>query len=95
MTASADQSLRGAADLFHEILSSLCAEDLIGNMRNAKIVESLREKIRSRDEIKKIASDGFELCVRSLAAAGAPDVTIHECGDQALGETPWSGGRDD
>jgi len=41
-----------------------------------------------------IAVDGFELSARSLAAMGAADVTIHECGEEVLGETPWSGNDD-
>lgn len=91
-----EQVLRGSADMFHEVGSALAAEELLGDTRNAKIAESLRAKLRSRDQIKKITADGFERCVRALAEMGAPDVTIHECGDRALGEAPWSdSGHDD
>lgn len=86
-----EQVARRAADMFHEILSALSAEDLVADTRNAIMAEKLREHVRSRDQLKKLAGDGFELCVRSLAAMGAPDVTIHECGEQAFGEQPWSG----
>jgi hypothetical protein len=88
VTVAPDQALRDAADRFHEIVSAIAAKDLLADTRNAKIADSLREKLRSRDQIKKIAVDGFESCVRALAAMGAPDVTIHECGDHALGEQP-------
>jgi len=85
------ETLRRSADLFHEIGSALAADALTADARNAIFAEKLRENQRSPDQLRKIASDGFELCVRALAAAGASDVTIHECGVQALGETPWSG----
>ena len=90
-----EPSLRGAADLFHEVGSALAAEELLVDVRNAKIADSLRENLRTHDQIRKIATDGFELCVRALAEMGATDVTIRECGKQALGEEPWGGGDDD
>ena len=89
-----EPSLRSAADMFHEVGSPLAAEDLLVDMRNAKIADSLRKNLRTRDQIKKIATDGFELCVRALADMGAADVTIHECGKQALGEVPWNEGHE-
>lgn len=81
--------LRRASNLFHEIGSSLAADALIADTRNAKLAEKLRENQRSPDQLRSISADGFELCVRALAAAGAPDVTIHECGTSAAGEEPW------
>ena len=74
--------LRQAADKFHEVVSALAAEDLLTDAHNKnKIVAAkLRESLRSRDQIKQITTDGFELCVHALAAMGAEDVTIHECG---------------
>jgi hypothetical protein len=80
VTVSSDpmKVLRIAADKFHEVVSSLAAEDLLADNRNATVVEKLRENLRSRDQIKRIAADGFKLCVRALAAAGEPGVTIHE-----------------
>lgn len=85
-----ESSLRSAADMFHEVGAAFAAEELLVDVRNAKLADSLRKNLRTCDQIKKIASDGFELCVRALAAMGAPDVTIHECGDQVLGEQPWN-----
>ena len=87
-----EPSLRSAADMFHEVGAALSAEELLVDVRNAKLADSLRKNLRTRDQIKKIATDGFELCVRALAEMGATDVTIHECGKQSLGEEPWSGG---
>jgi hypothetical protein len=84
-----EQTARRAADMFHEILSALSAENLIADSRNAIMADKLREKTRSRDQLMKLAGEGFELCVRSLAAMGASDVTIHECGEEAFGERPW------
>lgn len=74
--------------MFHEVVSALSAEDLLAGCRNAVVAEKLRENLRTRDQIRRIASDGFELCVRALAEMGAADVTIHECGKSALGEGP-------
>ena len=94
---SSDQALHVAANMFHEIVAALTAEDLIAASRGPALMvarDKLRDNLRSRDQLKKIAVDGFELCVRALAAMGAPDVTIHECGESALGEQPWSGGDD-
>lgn len=94
MTTAAEGTLRRAADLFHEIVSAHTADDLLSRSSGPALIvirDRLRDSLRSRDQIKKLASDGFELCVRALAEMGAPDVTIHECGTQALGETPWSG----
>jgi hypothetical protein len=78
--------------MFHEIVSAFSSEDLLAGCRNAVVAEKLRENLRTRDQIRRIAVDGFELCVLALAAASAPNVTIHTCGEQALGEQPWSGG---
>ena len=96
MTATSDQTLRRASEMFHEIVSAFSSEDLLAGCRNsAAVAETLRKNLRTRDQIRRIAADGFELCVRTLAQVGAPDVTVHECGDRALGEQPWSGGDDD
>jgi len=86
-----EQALRRAADMLHEVGSAAAAEDLVADSRNAVLADKLRKNLRSRDQIKKITADGFELCVRALAEMGATDVTIHECGEQAFGEQPWSG----
>ena len=91
--AAPEQALRRASEMFHEIVSAFSSEDLLAGCLNAVVAEKLRENLRTRDQIRRIAVDGFELCVRALAAAGAPGVTIHECGGQALGEQPW--GSDD
>jgi hypothetical protein len=93
-----EKPLRQAADMFHEIGSALSVEEILGDAHNAnmteKLRESLRENLRSPDQLRKVATDGFELCVRALADVGAVDVTIHECGESALGVRPWSGGDD-
>ncbi len=93
MTATtSEQALLCAADMFHEIVSAFASEDLVVDARNKIVAEKLGENLRSRDQLQKIASDGFEVCVRALAEMGASDVTIYECGEQALGEHPWGGG---
>jgi hypothetical protein len=84
---TAEEALRGAADLFHEVLSGLSAEDLIVNCRNEVLREKLREDLRTRDQLKAIAASGFELCVTALAALGASGVTIHECSKSDM--EPW------
>jgi hypothetical protein len=87
-----EQALRRSADLLHEIVSALSAETLLTEARNAIVAEKLRENLRSPDQLRRIAADGFELCVRALVEMGASNVTIHECGASALGEEPWSDG---
>lgn len=77
--------------MFHEIVSAFSSEDLLADCKNAVVAEKLRDNLRTRDQIRRIAADGFELCVRALAKMGAPGVTIHECSEQALGEEPWGG----
>ena len=70
-----EQTLRDAADMFHEIGSAIAAEDLISDCRNAVLAEKLRSNLRSRVQLGKIASDGFDLCTRefSKAAMGVLD----------------------
>ena len=86
-----EQALQRSSEMFHEIVSAFSSEDLLPGCRNAAVAKTLNENLRTRDEIRRIAADGFELCVRALASAGAQGVTIHECGKQALGEEPWNG----
>lgn len=95
MSASSEQALRRASEMFHEILSAISSKDLLTGCKNAVVVEKLKENLRSRDQIRKIAADGFEVCVLALSKMGAPGVTIHECGASALGEEPWDQGSDD
>ncbi len=87
-----EPSLRRAADLFHKIGSAYEARRLLdreGHKLPQVMYDNFTMKLLDPSEIMKIATDGFELCVRALAAMGAPDITIHECGTQALGEEPW------
>lgn len=89
------ETLRRASAAFHRIGSAIGAEKLLareGHKMPSKLFEDLVAKKLSPDEIAKVAADGFELCVRALAAAGVPDVTIHECEKAALGEQPWGRG---
>lgn len=85
-----EQALHRASEMFHEILSAFSSADLLTDRKNAVVAEKLKENLRSSDQIRRIAADGFELCVRALAAVGAPGVTIHECGESAFGEQPWA-----
>ena len=66
-----EQALRQAADLFHEVGSAIAADDLIVDCRNAKLADKLRENQRSRDQLKKIAADGLELCTQAVIPRGA------------------------
>ena len=85
--------LKKVSEMFHEIASSISSKDLLANCKNATLAEKLKENLRTRDEIRKIAATGFETCVMALSVAGVPGATIHECGSSALGEEPW--GEDD
>jgi hypothetical protein len=87
VSEASEQALRRAADLFHEIAAAIGSEDRLASCRNTIVAEKLRGNVRSREQLQRVAADGFELCVRALAALGAPDVTIHECGERQL--APW------
>ena len=91
VSTSSEHALRRASEMFHEIMSAISSKDLLVGCQNVVVVEKLKENLRSRDQIRKIAADGFEVCVRALSVLGDPDVTIHECGSTALGEEPWDG----
>lgn len=87
------EALRQASEKFHEIVSAFSSADLLASARNAVIADKLRDNLRSIDQLRRIAADGFELCVRALADLGAPDVTIHECGDRELEDRRWEDRR--
>ena len=76
-------AIREAADRFHRILSSFVATRLLTVERargtRPELLASMSSDLLAPAEIEQIAADGFEACVRLLAAAGASDVTIHEC----------------
>lgn len=95
MTAS-EEALRRAADLFHEVGQAFAAEKLLVGLTasiqiapapsraRARMAEKLRGDLRTSDQILALTAEGFEVCVRALAALGATDVTIHECGSASL-----------
>jgi hypothetical protein len=83
--------LQRVSGMFHEIMSAISSKDLLARCQNAVVTEKLKENLRTEDQIRKIAANGFEACVMALSVAGAPDVMIHECGSTALGEEPWDG----
>jgi hypothetical protein len=76
-----DEALRAASDLFHKILASFSAERLLA--RGGKLTQPIRDSMTSQilapEKLEQLAADGFEICVRALAARGAADVSIHEC----------------
>jgi hypothetical protein len=86
----AAQALRRAADALHEVGSAVVAEDLLADDRNAILADKLRENLRSKAQVKKIATEGFEICVHALAEMGAADVTI-ERGQHALSDERCTG----
>ena len=59
---------------------------LAGVPARQAMFESLTAKKLSLDEMSKVAADGFEQCMRALVQMGAPDVTIHECGEREFEE---------
>lgn len=84
VTADVDETLRTASELFHKILGSLASQRLLA--REGKMTQPIRDSLTSKvftsQEMEGLAADGFEACVRLLAARGAPDVSIHECNPQ-------------
>lgn len=92
MTAQ-EQALRQAAKLFHEIVGAITARDMLGrtgeNLVAAKLIRAkLRGDLRSPEQLRRIAADGFELCIRALVEMGATDVSIHECSAVDIEEPP-------
>ena len=85
--AAVEGVLRAAADAFHKIVSDQTARGLLdrtGHKMPQPMHDSLVGKLLDPAEVLKIAVDGFETCVRALAAMGAPDVSIHECRDRDM-----------
>lgn len=83
---SIEDALQRGAHLFHEIKLAIGVDV---DAQNNLVVPSLLHQKRTPAQLRSISADGFEMCVRALAVLGAKDVTIHECGEQALGEQPW------
>lgn len=79
--STAEQALMRSSHLFHEIQMAI---DVDADVSRGG-AERPRHR-RSPDQLKSITADGFEVCVRALAAMGASDVTIHECGEQSFEE---------
>ena len=81
-TPGTEAALREASGLFHQILSAIAAKRLLdreGHKMSQPIFDGLVTKLMEPEAIERLAADGFETCVRVLAAMGAKDVTIHEC----------------
>jgi hypothetical protein len=79
---SAEIALREASGLFHQILSAIAAKRLLdreGHKMPQPIYDGIVAKLMEPGAIERICADGFEKCVRALAALGAKDVTIYEC----------------
>ena len=88
---SAEAALRSAAAAFHKIVSDHGARSLLdreGHKMPQVMHDDLVGKLLEPTEVAKIAADGFETCVRALAAMGADDVAIHECREGDL-EGHW------
>jgi hypothetical protein len=91
VSAVVEEALRAAADAFHKIVADLSVRRLLareGHKMPQLMHDSLVGKMLDPAEVVKIAADGFELCVRALAATGASDVTIHECSEHDM-EGHW------
>lgn len=79
MSDTTDDALRAASDLFHKIMASFSAERLLARKMTQPMRDALTPQILTPEKLEQLAADGFEICVRALAARGAPDVSIHEC----------------
>lgn len=77
-----DQILRDLSEKFHKILGNMSSRRLIDNQGYKMpqvMYDGLHKQFLTNQEIEKLCADGFEACVRALAAMGATDVSIHEC----------------
>lgn len=92
--ALAIEALRQAAEGFHKILASIHADAAIERYanggppyprRDSVLVDSLRAKLLTEDQVEELAAEMFERCVRALHALGADDVTIIECKEGDIG----------
>lgn len=82
VSTPAEDALRAAADIFHKIVSDHGAREILdreGHKMPQLMVDSMTSKLLDPAEVDRLAADGFEICVRALAALGATDVSIHEC----------------
>jgi len=87
----AEKTLREVADAFHRIAGSLNADRLLsrdGYKMPTIVFDKLVEAKLTPEAMMRVAVDGYELCIRTLAEMGASDVTIHECGERSFGEDP-------
>lgn len=77
-----EAALRAAADRFMQIVSGFSAARILareGAKMSQLFYDELAANLLSKEDMEKIAADGFEGCVRALAALGAKDVSIFEC----------------
>jgi hypothetical protein len=91
MSTPAEDALRAASTAFHKIVADHSVRRLLareGHKMPQLMHDSLVGKLLDPSEAQKIAADGFEICVRALAAMGAKDVSIHECTEHDL-EGHW------
>ena len=88
---SQEQILRRAGSLFHEILAALSTKRLLDRTQHKMpqpMYDGVVKNLRDPEALERLAAEGFELCTRTLAAMGAMDVSIHECGAADI-EGPW------
>jgi hypothetical protein len=75
-------AIRQSAARFHEILSSLTADKILAERKQSlttPLYGSMCSKVRSPEEMQRLAADGFEALVRLLNDLGVPDVSVHAC----------------
>jgi hypothetical protein len=87
-----EQILRRAGSLFHEILAALSTKRLLDRTQHKMpqpMYDGLVKNLKDPEVLERLAADGFELCTRALAAMGATDVSIHECGAADIEEGAW------
>lgn len=76
-------AMRMAADALHKIASASAARRRLAEDR--PLTWAMRKNLESKrledEEVETFALDAFEALVLALRAAGASDVTVHECGE--------------
>lgn len=75
-------AIRQSAARFHEILSSLSAEKILAERKQSlptPLYESMCSKVRSPEEMQRLAAGGFEALVRLLNDLDVPDISVHTC----------------
>lgn len=75
------EAMKAAAEALHRIASSNQAKRILAKPGKvpAVILESMRAKVMSEEDVDRLALDTFETLIIAMKDAGASDAVVHEC----------------